>query len=335
MKISKCFPLLVSFACVIGLVACDDDSDNLVELSQPDVAQTLKSYNALGFEWSAVPNTIQYGYKLYDPDEVVIEAGVTKDTYVSFSNLKPSTTYTLRVWAFAGLDTDYFTSPAAELVATTGRLVYLEQPANLTVTGDKGAYTVTWDAVADAESYVYTVFSGADVVKTGTIDASNNSFTLTGCGRDKDCRITLKAVSSLDGYFDSDEAETYFSYVSGPGDISWSAAGTYTSYIYNKNWSATMNAYVDGSYSVESFYGADGYDLVFTVDSSNYLVMQCGQLDDSGQFWLIPTGNDAIGDLYSYVWSGYAMFSGDSAGGNMFFLNYDWDWNYGYDMFAW
>jgi len=339
MKRNKFFAMLVSLACVTGLVACDDESDLEVksELQKPAVTQTSGNYEALGFVWDAVPNTIQYGYKLYDPDDIVVEAGVTKDTHVSFAGLKPSTAYVLRVWAFAGLDTDYTTSPAAELVATTGRRVILGKPENLAVTGNDGVYTVSWNAVADAESYIYTVFSSNNVLKTGVVNAPDVTLTISGCGREKDCHITLKAVSSIDGYFDSDEADVDFHYMPGPDDINWKSTGSYTSLVGGTNWDATMIAYVDGTYVIESFYGAEGYDLVFSVDSSGNLVLLCGQEqgDGNSKYWLIPTGIESIGDLYCYIWGGYAIFRGDSTGGSVWLGNYDWSWNFGYDSFVW
>lgn len=122
MKKIRIFAMLLSLACATGFVACDDDEDVKQALQTPSVSDTFSDYQSLDFKWDAVDNTIQYGYKLYSSDDMVVEAGVTKGTEIRFTGLQPASTYKLLVWAFAGLDTDYSTSPAAELTATTAAL---------------------------------------------------------------------------------------------------------------------------------------------------------------------------------------------------------------------
>ena len=104
MKKIRIFAMLLSLACATGFVACDDDEDVKQALQTPSVSDTFSDYQSLDFKWDAVDNTIQYGYKLYSSDDMVVEAGVTKGTEIRFTGLQPASTYKLLVWAFAGLD---------------------------------------------------------------------------------------------------------------------------------------------------------------------------------------------------------------------------------------
>lgn len=344
MKKNKFFAMLLSLACVAGLAACDDDADisGKTALKAPEVSQTYGDYQSLYFEWKPVDNMTQYGYKLYDPDGTVVDAGVTKDPRAGIDGLQPETVYTLRVWAFAGLDTDFESSPAAELTAATDPLIRLSAPTGLTVTGSDGDYTVSWTAVDNAEMYVYDLYTVENVkVKSGTVYAPEVSFTISGLGHGQDYYVTLQATATVPGYLDSETVRTEFSYVPGPGDISWQVSGSYYSYMYDDTWDATMICYVDGLYTIKSFYGVDGYNLDFTLDRNNVPTLLTGQLYEDGdyRYWLIPTGisyMDQMYYIYAYIWDNYTYFDGDSTGGELGIGNYGYDpYGWGFDTFTW
>lgn len=333
MKKFKIFAMLLSLACATGFVACDDDDAVKQELQSPSVSGTFSNYQSLDFEWNAVANTIQYGYKLFAPDGSVVKAGVTKNTSAKFSKLQPATTYTLKVWAFAGLDTDYSTSPAAELTATTAALVKLATPANLTVTDNGGAMEASWDAVENAMTYSYTISSAEEVVNSGSVSAT----TLRISGLEEgDYTISVTATTTKGGYISSDPATANFRFEVKVSEL-WRAAGTYYSNILNDSWNITLIAYNDGTYSIPAFYGVDGYDFNFTVDADGIMTILSGE-PNGKNYRTVPTGVAAAGDLFVYL-SDYSFtgFDGDSKGGDIWIGYYDQDWSDTFytDTFNW
>lgn len=332
MKKIKIFAMLISLACATGFVACDDDEAVKQALQTPSVSDTFSDYQSLDFKWDAVSNTTQYGYKLYDPDEAVVEAGVTKETAVSFTGLQPATTYKLLVWAFAGLDTDYSTSPAAELTATTAALKKLSTPSNLVVADN----IATWDAVEDAESYSYTISAvEGGIVTSGVV--TSPSVKISGL-EEGDYSFTVVAKTSQGGYIPESEAATVtFTFKAVAPAYLWKATGTYYSAILDKSWEATLYAYADGSYSIPAFYGVEGYDLDFKVENNGTLNILSGK-SDYDRYSAVSTGNASVGDIHVYVAdSSYSGFYGDSSEGELWLSYYDSEWLEGYecDTFTW
>lgn len=343
MKTNKFFAMLLSLACVGALTACDDSDDfTKTALSTPEVSQTSVGYRSLDFEWQPVANTTQYGYKLLNPDGVSVDAGVTKDTRAHFDGLEPDTEYTLNVWAFAGLDTEFDSSAAARLTARTSSLQKLATPAAFTVTGSDGVYTASWTAVDNAEMYVYDIYTAANVkVESGTVYAPGTSFTISGLGHEQEYYATIQALSDMPGYLESEVARADFNYQPGDGDISWQATGSYYSYMYDSSWDATLTCYTDGYHSIKSFYGVDDYNLDFTLDKNGTPTLLTGELFEDGgyKYWLIPTGISYMGvmyNIYAYIWDGYLYFDGDSTSGEFGIGNYGSDpYGWGYDTFTW
>lgn len=330
MKLYKSMVLAISLALGAGLTACDDDVVRQ-ELSQPSVSETAGNYQSLDFEWNAVANTSQYGYKLFAPDGSVVEAGVTPKTKASFDGLQPATTYTLRVWAFAGLDTDYSTSPVAEITATTAALVKLATPANLTVTDDASGPVATWDAVENATSYNYVITDsqGTEVAGGTLTDASLKISGLEG----GDYTFSVIATSDLGGFIDSDAATATFTY----NVITelWRVTGDYYSAVLGQTWPATLIALSDGSYSIPAFYQADGYDLNFTVASDGCLQITNGTNYGDG-YYGVSTGNASVGSIDVYVAeSSYTGFDGSADSGEVwmsYYIGSEW---YSSDTFTW
>lgn len=332
MKKIKIFAMLLSLACASGFVACDNDDVVKQALQTPSVSDTFTDYQSLDFKWDAIANSIQYGYKLYGPDDMVVEAGVTKGTEVRFTGLKPASTYKLLVWAFAGLDTDYSTSPAAELTATTAALKKLAAPANLAVADN----IATWDAVENADSYSYTISaSEGGIVNSGNL--TTTSVKISGL-EDGDYTFSVKAVSSQGGFVpESDAATVTFQFKTSTPTFLWKATGTYYSYVLNKSWNATLFAYSDGTYSIPAFYGVEGYDLNFSVGTDGKLSILSGTYDYE-DYYTVATGVASVGDIYVYVADiSLSGFDGSSAGGDLWMSYYDAGWAnfYECDTFNW
>lgn len=332
MKKTNIFAMLLSLACAAGMTACDEDAVKQ-ELQAPVVSETAGNYQSLDFEWTPVANTTQYGYKLYDPEGIVVEAGVTQDTKAHFSELLPSTTYKLLVWAFAGPDTDYTTSPAAELTATTGALIKLETPSGLTVTDANGAVTATWNAVQGAESYSYALSSSAGMISSGT--TVKTSVKISGL-EEGDYTFSVSALTTAGGYLPSDAATAEL-YLASTVTESWRANGTYYSEIMGRSWNATIIAYSDGTYSIPAFYGVEGYDFNFTVESNGMITILSGT--PNGDYYrTVPTGVESVGDLFVYPSEyQYTGFDGSSKGGDIWIGYYDQYWNETWytDSFNW
>ena len=332
MKKIRIFAMLLSLACATGFVACDDDEDVKQALQTPSVSDTFSDYQSLDFKWDAVDNTIQYGYKLYSSDDMVVEAGVTKGTEIRFTGLQPASTYKLLVWAFAGLDTDYSTSPAAELTATTAALKTLSTPTNVAVANN----TATWDAVENADSYSYTITTAeGGIVNSGTV--TTTSVRISGL-EEGDYTFSVKAMTTHGGFLpESDTATVAFQFKASSPAYLWKATGTYYSYILNKSWDATLFAYSDGTYSIPAFYGVEGYDLNFSVDDDGKLTILSGT-SDYEDYFTVATGVPSVGDIFIYVAeNSFSGFEGSSAGGDLWMSYYDADWTNWYesDTFNW
>ena len=336
MKHTKTLAMLLSLAWTIGFTACDSDNDLREPLSQPTVTQGVGNYQSLSFSWEKVDNSVQYGYRLIDPNGRAVKSGVTQKTSVYISGLQPSTTYTLQVWAFAGMDSDFSTPPAITLTATTADLEKLATP-EVTASSENGV-TFRWDAVPNALEYSYTVTdsAGAVVISGTTVDTYVQ---LIGYP-DGDYTISVAALGH-DGYSQSETGTT-------TGTILvyeiYRVKGTYHSAALDSSWTATMVAYSDNSYSILAFYGVEGYNLDFSVNTSdkdNMFTITNGEyVNDTAVgyvTWQVPTGLSDPAMLIAYPWSNYCYFEGDAKRGAVnigcyYGANYaNWD----YDTFTW
>jgi hypothetical protein len=76
----------------------------------------------------------------------------------------------------------------------------------------------------------------------------------------------------------------------------------------NTTVNVTINQYSDGIYTIEDWYGYEGYDFDFTLDA-NYNITPTSQYA-LGDDWYhtIPTGPDAADSVSVYVWNGYGAW---------------------------
>ncbi len=336
MKMNKILAMLLSLACATGFVACDSDDEVKAPLDSPTPTNTFANYESLSFTWESIDNCIQYGYQLLDPVGVKIDAGVVNKPGVTISYLQPDTEYTLNVWAFAGLDTDYSTPPAVTLKARTDALIVIDSPV-LKVVDNNGRVTIEWEAVEMADSYDYTIADseGVTVQKGNQTDTSFLGSTL----EEGDYTITVIAVPTAGGYTSSKPASINF-HVEGVAEL-WRAEGAYYSGTLKQDWDATLIAYSDGSYSIPAFYGVEGYDLNFTVGELWELNFTVGThyQQDGWNEWLLPTGLTDNPILYAYPFIGgtsaYSYFNAET--GELGFGTYGFamDGEWAYDEFYW
>lgn len=167
-----------------GLSSCSDDDDK-TPLASPAVTCEA-TYDTLTFSWNAVANATNYGYQFCDAEGLAIEAGVTENRTVTFTELTPDTSYILKVWAFAGMDGDYSTE-ASSLTAKTDPV-----DVNVPLWTVKGTYysaqlDQSWTAYMDyyyKDHYVIRAFYGVDGydmdIKIDTSDADDTFSFLNG-----------------------------------------------------------------------------------------------------------------------------------------------------------
>lgn len=336
MKHTKTLAILLSLAMATLFSACNENEDLKQALSSPTVAQENANYQSLSFSWNKIDNAVQYGYRLIDPNGRVVNADVTQKTSVIFNGLKPSTTYTLEVWALAGMDSNYSTPPAVTLTATTDGLVQLSTPV-VTSSSDNGL-TFLWEGVPNAMEYSYIVKDAEEgIVAAGTTE--NTYVQLMGLPNGE----YLISVTALghDGYSDSATASATGSVL-----ISelYRVEGIYHSAELDSSWSATMVAYSDNTYSILSFYGVDGYNFDFTVNTANtndmFTILNGEYVNDTAAgyvTWQVPTGLSDPAMLIAYPWYNYCYWEGDSQSGSVNIGCYHgagyaiWD----YDTFTW
>lgn len=340
MKTNKFLALMLSMACAIGFYSCSDDDGPKPALQDPEVTETAAAYNSLSFEWSDVPNAVQYGYQLFDSEGNALQSGVTHDKSVTITGLKPATTYTLKVWAFASMDGDYSTPPAVSLTATTDPLIKLATPQNLQLEAqNEYTYTATWDAVENATDYVWTIrATDGTLASTDTITTTKASIKNLADG---DYIFSVYAAAH-DGYDTSDSASAEFNILNPTAPL-YTVTGTYYSAQLNKSWPATMVANADGTYSILAFYGVEGYNLDFKVnedDTDDMFEILNGEYvydETVGYYsWQVPTGLSNPSMLITYPWYNYGGFEGDANEGEVYIYTY-WN-NYSdgdYDEFTW
>lgn len=336
MKLNKIIRMLAIVALVAGMPSCNDD-DALATALDTTQGETEKvSYNSLTFEWDKVDGATQYGYELYDNNDLLVVRSVTSKNSVTIGDLKPATEYTLKVWSYAALGSDHTTSAPFELKATTTALKAIGKPTlSCSVTG--GKYVVTWKSVSNATeySYILTDSSGA-IVKTGSVTSRTLTFSNLELG---DYTVSVKALSSKGGYEPEGEYSTLDFTVEDL--IVWKAEGTYWSEILGQSWTATIVCYGDNNYSIQGWYGVDGYDLDFHVDNitdpeDTFALDGDYDYDNSTYSYIVPTGRTDVKNVYVYQWWNESLFSGNKAGGSVKVCVYsEYANDYVYDLFTW
>lgn len=260
MKTNKILAIIVSLACSIGLYSCSED-DAKQPLGNPTVSTTDISYHSLTFSWDAIPNAVQYGYRLSDETKEYSKAGVTTSTKVKFTDLNPSTLYKMEVWAFASIDGDYSTPPAVTLTATTDAVIKLGTPV-ITVDIKTKTTTISWTAVENADNYTYQLTGpGNTVVSSSSTTKTSISYRGLAGGN---YEFTVVANTSLGGYVDSDVAKTTFKIEGGESELDIDALpGIYS--IHISGYDATSSTPADFDYEFDD--EEDGATIIYEGDN--------------------------------------------------------------------
>ncbi len=334
MKINKIIRVLAIVALFGAMTSCNDDEVlTALETSQGETEKV--TYNSITFEWDKVAGATQYGYELYDNNDLLVIRSVTNKNSITIGDLQPATEYTLKVWSYAALGSEYTTSKTFELKATTTALKAIGAPI-LECNLQGGKYVVSWKSVANATEYYYILTNSSGVtVKSGTETSRTLTFSNLEIG---DYTISVKALSSKGGYESEGEYSTLDFTVE--EIFLWKAEGTYWSELLGQSWTATIVCYGDNNYAIQGWYGVEGYDLDFKVDYSDpedtFSLTGDYDYDSSSYTYLVPTGRKDISTAYVYQWWNYSLFSGSQSGGSV--KVYLWSDNandYVTDVFTW
>lgn len=270
----KNFKILAMTLCCIlamGFAACSDDDDAVkTALKDPALSNVSESVSSLTFSWDKVDNATQYGYELVDEAGEMVATDVTKGTSVKFTGLKPATTYTLSVWAYAPLYGEMSTSKIATLTGTTAATEPLAAPRP-EATVAAGVVTVTWEEVPHATSYIYSypVLDKA-TAETNIVTGETSDTSVTIEGLDLTAHtFTVYATSTDEAYTDSPEATVSFTI---SHDELYTVTGKYTSAHLGQTFDVTMVAYDDNTYTLFAWYGVDYYNFDFSVNADGVIV---------------------------------------------------------------
>ena len=178
------------------------------------------------------------------------------------------------------------------------------------------------------------VFQDADG-NTVEGETETNSVTLTDLPIGE-YTIQIVATSTDEAYSDSAPIQLTFQRTKAE---SWRRSGTYTSAGTGVSYPATLVAYDDGSYTIESPFGEEGYSISFTVDADSKEISITGVTPDQYGYYPIYVSSQNYVTLYTS--GGYSEFNGDEYEGEVWFgaYTYDNDGNqigsWGYDDFTW
>ncbi len=332
MKKIYCLALLLS-AMSLGFVACDDDDDDVVKtpLESPSVENDGVKVSSLSFNWQQVAGATQYAYELYDASGDLVTGGVTTATSVIIPSLQPNTEYTLKVWAYAAIESDKSTSPIATLKATTAAVTALGAPVPTASTAN-GSIAISWPEVENAQSYKYSYVVDGETIEGET---ETNSITISGLAVGE-YTIEIYSVSGDEAFSDSEKITLTFQRAK--AEV-WRKTGTYKSFALDKSFEADIVYYDDMSYTIEAPIGVAGYSISFATLSGSTEISAVDPYTTYGDYSYFSYSEEYSVAIYTI--SGYSSFSGDKSSGEVKFYAYLYDKDYnqigegGSDDFVW
>lgn len=301
---------LLAAACMGAFSSCSDDDDTLNgKLDKTNAEVLSQSVSSLSFTWKAIKNASQYAYELTDPDKNLVENGVTTDLAASFTNLQPNTTYQLKVLAYGAYGSGYETSEPIYLTATTPAVVKLGMPEVKVVTSG-ATTTASWKSVEHAKKYEYYVkLKDSDkVLESGTVtDTEVALYGLVG-----EYELGVKSLSTSEAYSDSEYDKVEFKVEK--REV-WRTEGVFN--YEGNSWKATIVAYSNDSYTILKWYGNEGYDLEFSVNSAGNVAVTNAYKDDGAWYYVRTDATHNLTIHHTY----HSSFSGNSTSGKMMIYN--------------
>lgn len=306
------------------LTSCSDDDVVKTQLDAPTVSAGYKTVSCLSFNWDPVEGATQYAYELRDPEGTLVNGDVTTTTSVVATGLKPNTTYTMTVWAYAAVTGNKSTSPIATITATTNEVVPLASPTPSAASGN-GGITIVWPEVEHATAYIVTYENNGENI---SITTTTNSVVLTDLTTGEHT-VYIQAISDDENYSNSEIVAVTF--IRDKQEIDRKEL-SYNSEVLNIDFTGYLVTYDDGSYAIEGLYGSDD-KLEFTVDGNNELVIT-NAYNVSAPYYYVKAGNYT---LCIYLLSGYSSFN--TTDNDMYFYVYLYEGDTylggGYDYASW
>ena len=301
---------LLAAACMGAFSSCSDDDDTLNgKLDKTNAEVLSQSVSSLSFTWKAIKNASQYAYELSDPDKNLVENGVTTDLAASFTNLQPNTTYQLKVWAYGAYGSGYETSEPIYLTATTPAVVKLGMPEVKVVTSG-ATTTASWKSVEHAKKYEYYVkLKDSDkVLESGTVtDTEVALYGLVG-----EYELGVKSLSTSEAYSDSEYDKVEFKV---ENREVWRTEGVFN--YEGNSCKDNIVAYSNDSYKILKWYGNEGYDLEFAVNSAGNVAVTNAYKDDGSWYYVRTDATHHLTVHHTY----HSSFSGNSTSGKMMIYN--------------
>ncbi len=303
---------------VAALSSCEPKEEVLTPLDAPQPRLVSSTVSSLTFTWDKVANTTQYTYELLSADGASVDGGVTPGLKAEFTGLKDNTTYTFRIMAHPEVYSESYGSSQESLIAAqTPAIKPLDKPS-LSVNLESGV-TVSWNDVDNAAYYSYTCKSdnGTDVSGTTT----DTSVTFSGL-KTGDYTVTVTAQSDNEAYSASETATVTFPYVETKDEI-WRVKGTVDAGA-GKTWTATLVAWSNGSYTIKGWYGTEGYDLEFYVNSDATITVT-NKITSDGYDYVAANADEwiCIDTNYYEGYGAYSSFSGTKLTGEIWFWSYE------------
>lgn len=321
--------LLAMTLAAVALASCSSDDKETAreELTQNGITLTASTVSSLSFEWEAVANASQYGYRLLNGDGEALEGGVTTDRAVSFTGLTDDTEYTFEVTSFATYDSQYKNGEAKTISVRTDKIVPLAAPVLASeVKNEK--ISVSWDAVENADKYYVKVTDSEGTERNDTI--ADTSYSLTGTVG-LTYSVSVSADTEAEAYSQSEwaTAENLVPEKTPRTEI-WRVTGSLNEPdITGTTMDKTLVAYDDGSYSLLDFiYDGTGCNLDFEVTSGGEISITNGGTPVNGYTPVTCYDNYVC---YIYASAGYTSF--DASQGKLWYYSYSY--NGGYAVFTW
>lgn len=307
-------------AAALGAVAtgCSDD-ETLTPLTATDGTVAEAAYSTLTFKWGAVEGARQYSCQLREGTEgSILATEVVKTTSITFDNLQPSTDYTLTVLAYATIGSGFTTSEPIVVTGRTADIQAIPSPV-VSVTREVNSMIFEWAHIESAASYRWELLDGAgNIIDEGSTRALNATVEDLATGS-----YTFKVTACTDepGFKDSEPSVTKFDFVRQSLEV-WSVTGTYSSALLGKQWSAVLTAYDDNSYRLAGWYGAEGSDLLFTVDPEDaddmfHLPADTYSYDQATGRYAVPTGLASPATVYVTPGGNRCALEGNAGGGSL------------------
>lgn len=313
-----------------GLYSCkdDDEANAQRQLGNSEVQLFSSTVHSLAFTWKSVSNTSQYGYALKDAEGNIVEGGTTAGTSASFSDLDDGTPYTFEVWAYGAYGSRYTTSEKVTLAVSTPAIVQLDTPQPA-ASSENGVTVISWEAIEHADSYSYylKLKDSSDTLEIATLADPKINMT----GLEGTYEFGVMATSEDEAYSESEwgtidfEVQKY---------ELWSVAGTYSCTVSGTayTWTDTLIAYSNGTYTLKAWWGREGYDLEFSVNSDGTMnLLNAGEINSYG-YYPLPAYDGYTEYIYgSTDYSSYLpTFSGSETSGSISMYTYN-----GWETFTW